>query len=95
MLILTRRIGEGISIGPDIEISVLEVSGDHVRIGIEAPRDVQVLRSELRFEVVTENRLALRGVRKRNIGSGSTLKLAAIPQRAPITSKAAEDNAST
>lgn len=71
MLILTRRMGEGISIGPDVEISVLEISGEHVRIGITAPKDVQVLRSELRQEVVNENRLALRGVNRRNLGSGT------------------------
>ncbi|MGE5620299.1 MAG: carbon storage regulator CsrA [Sphingomonadaceae bacterium] len=58
MLILTRRSGEAINIGGDIELTVLDVSGDHVRLGIQAPRDVQVLRKELRDEVERENRLA-------------------------------------
>lgn len=58
MLILTRRSGEAINIGADIELTVLEVSGDHVRLGIQAPRHVPVLRKELRDEVEQENRLA-------------------------------------
>ncbi len=58
MLILTRRNGESISIGTDVELTVLEVSGDHVRLGIQAPRDVVVLRKELRDEIREENRLA-------------------------------------
>ncbi|MCL4370449.1 MAG: carbon storage regulator CsrA [Chloroflexi bacterium] len=58
MLILTRRGGEAINIGGDVEITVLEVSGDYVRLGIQAPRNVPVLRKELRDEVEQQNRLA-------------------------------------
>lgn len=47
MLILTRRPGESIQVGEDIEISILEIRGNQVRIGINAPSDVLVLRSEL------------------------------------------------
>ncbi len=47
MLILTRRPGESIQVGEDIEISVLEIRGNQVRIGINAPAEVLVLRSEL------------------------------------------------
>jgi len=47
MLILTRRPGESIQVGTDIEISILEIRGNQVRIGINAPADVLVLRSEL------------------------------------------------
>ena len=47
MLILTRRPGETIQVGDDIEISVLEIRGNQVRIGINAPPEVLVLRSEL------------------------------------------------
>jgi carbon storage regulator len=47
MLILTRRPGESIQVGEDIEISVLEIRGNQIRIGINAPADVLVLRSEL------------------------------------------------
>ena len=47
MLILTRRPGESIQVGDDIEISVLEIRGSQVRLGINAPADILVLRSEL------------------------------------------------
>jgi carbon storage regulator len=47
MLILTRRPGESIQVGEDIEISVIEIRGNQVRLGINAPAEVLVLRSEL------------------------------------------------
>ncbi len=47
MLILSRRIGESLMIGDDIEVKVFDVSGNNVRLGIEAPDDVTVLRDEL------------------------------------------------
>ncbi|MBE6842838.1 MAG: carbon storage regulator CsrA [Ruminococcus sp.] len=48
MLILSRKVGETLCINDDIEIKIVEVSGDKVKIGINAPKDVTVLRSELR-----------------------------------------------
>ena len=47
MLILTRRPGETILIGDDIEVTVMRISGNQVRIGIEAPEDVHIVRGEL------------------------------------------------
>jgi carbon storage regulator len=47
MLVLTRKTNQSIVIGDDIEITVLSVSGDKVRIGIEAPRDIAVFRREV------------------------------------------------
>jgi carbon storage regulator CsrA len=47
MLVLTRKPGELIRIGKDITIAVVRISGDVVRLGIEAPRDVTVVRTEL------------------------------------------------
>jgi len=47
MLVLSRQSGEAIYIGEDIEIMILQVRGDKVRIGINAPRGVAVLRNEL------------------------------------------------
>ncbi|MFA7554484.1 MAG: carbon storage regulator CsrA [Spongiibacteraceae bacterium] len=47
MLILTRRIGENLIVGDDVTISVLGVKGNQVRIGIDAPKDVQVHREEI------------------------------------------------
>ena len=47
MLILTRRPGESIQVGEEIEISIIEIRGNQVRLGISAPPEVLVLRSEL------------------------------------------------
>ena len=47
MLILTRRPGESIQVGDNIEISIIEIRGNQVRLGINAPPEVLVLRSEL------------------------------------------------
>ena len=47
VLVLTRRLGEGIMIGDDIEITVLSTEGSKVRLGIQAPSGVTILRSEL------------------------------------------------
>jgi len=47
MLVLTRRIDEGIRIGPDIVVRILGMKGSQVRIGVEAPRDVEVHREEI------------------------------------------------
>lgn len=55
MLILARKLGQKIIIGGDIEITVVEVRGDHVRLGITAPRDVAVHRKELLDQIAAEN----------------------------------------
>ena len=51
MLILTRKKGESIKIGDDIEIFVTEVKGDKVRLGISAPEDMKISRTELYLTV--------------------------------------------
>ena len=51
MLVLTRKSNQSIMIGDDIEISVLAVMGEKVRIGIEAPRSVPVFRREVYIEI--------------------------------------------
>lgn len=58
MLILTRRMGENVVVGDDIVISVLEVRGDAVRLGIQAPRSVSVHREEVYLELQRANREA-------------------------------------
>ncbi|MGA9747324.1 MAG: carbon storage regulator CsrA [Nocardioides sp.] len=58
MLVLSRRLGESIVIGDDVVITVLEVRGDVVRIGVDAPRSVAVRRQELLEEVAATNRQA-------------------------------------
>ena len=59
MLILTRRVGESIVVGDDIVLTVFEVRGDAVRIGIEAPRSVRVNRKEVYEEIQRSNEQAV------------------------------------
>lgn len=58
MLVLSRRLGESITIGDDVVVTVLEVRGDVVRLGIEAPRSVRVHRQEVYRELQEANRAA-------------------------------------
>jgi carbon storage regulator len=58
MLVLTRRAGESVMIGDDVVITVLEARGDVIRLGIQAPRDVQVHREEVWKELQAANREA-------------------------------------
>ena len=51
MLVLTRKRNESIMIGDDIEVSVLGVAGEKVRIGVQAPRDIPVFRKEVYLEI--------------------------------------------
>jgi carbon storage regulator len=55
VLVLGRRVGEGIMIGHDIKVTVLVVAGDKVRIGIDAPMDVEVHREEVYLEIQQAN----------------------------------------
>jgi len=55
MLVLTRRPGESIVVGEDIVVTVIEIKGGQVRIGIDAPRDVEVYREEIYEQVKQEN----------------------------------------
>ena len=61
MLTLSRREGHAIRIGDDIRIIVSEVRGNTVRIGIEAPRELQVFREELWLKIQEENKAAAAG----------------------------------
>ena len=56
MLVLSRRVGESIVIGDEVTVTVLEVRGDVVRVGIAAPRSVTVHREELLRELEATNR---------------------------------------
>lgn len=58
MLVLSRKKNQGIMIGDNIEITIIEVQGDQVRIGINAPRSVSVYRKELYEEIQQENKKA-------------------------------------
>lgn len=58
MLVLTRRRGEGVTIGPDIRVIVLGIRDGQVRLGIEAPQYVEVHRDEVYARILRENRSA-------------------------------------
>lgn len=56
MLVLTRKKGEGLVIGKDINITILEVKGDTIKIGIDAPKNINICRQEIYVDVQTENK---------------------------------------
>lgn len=58
MLILTRRAGERVVIGDDVLVTVMEVNGQTVRLGIEAPKGLAIYREEIWLAVKEENRAA-------------------------------------
>lgn len=58
MLILTRKVEQGIVINNEVLVRVLSIDGERVKIGIDAPRSISVLREELLAEVAGENREA-------------------------------------
>ena len=58
MLILSRKTNEKIMIGDDISISIIEIRGDQVRIGVDAPKTVKVFRQEVFDAIRAENRAA-------------------------------------
>lgn len=57
LLILTRKPGESIYIG-DIKVTVVEVKGPQIRLGIKAPKEVRIYREEIYLQILEENRLA-------------------------------------
>ena len=70
MLILTRKEGESIRIGPDVICQVMEISGKRVRIGIQAPDTIKIMRQEL-YQAVKESNL--RAADQANALSGAEL----------------------
>lgn len=59
MLVLTRKQGQSIMIGDKIEITVLDIKGEQIRIGITAPKDVNILRNEVYHEVREANKVSV------------------------------------
>ena len=58
MLVLTRKTGEGIIIGDDIKITIVELKGGGVRVGVDAPRDMKIHRQEVFDKIKQENKEA-------------------------------------
>ena len=58
MLILSRKINEKIMIGEDISVSIIEIRGDQVRVGVDAPKAVKVFRQEVFDAIKAENKAA-------------------------------------
>ena len=61
MLVLTRKKGQSIIIGDNIEITIVETFGDQVRLGIQAPKEVSIHRKEIYLEIKEENVKAASG----------------------------------
>ena len=61
MLVLTRKKGQALMIGHDIELSIIDIQGDQVRIGINAPKNVPIHRKEIYEEIRKENLSAIAG----------------------------------
>ncbi len=64
MLVLTRKSNQSIMIGDEIEVSVLAIMGEKVRIGIQAPRDIPVFRKEVYLEIQQEQVAGTKGARE-------------------------------
>jgi len=58
MLILSRKVNEKIMIGDDISISIIDIRGDQIRIGVDAPKSVKVFRQEVFDAIKAENKAA-------------------------------------
>ncbi len=61
MLILTRRVGETLMVGDEVTVTVLGVKGNHVRIGVNAPKEVSVHREEIYMRIQAEKNGQLTG----------------------------------
>ena len=59
MLVLSRKVGETIWIGDEVELVITEVKGEYVKLGIRAPRSIDIIRGELRNDVSEANKEAV------------------------------------
>ncbi len=73
MLVLTRKSGEGIVIGDNITVKIIELKGGGVRIGIDAPKDKKIYRQEVYDRIIEENKAAIQWDMETLESLGSTL----------------------
>jgi len=64
MLVVSRKIGEELKVGDDIIVKVIDIDKNQVKIGIDAPRNVMILRMELVKEITKQNKLSLQNTTK-------------------------------
>jgi len=81
MLILTRKLGESIAIGDGIKVTLLEVRGKEVKIGVQAPRDVPIHRQEIYEKIQQEN------LRAAGTSEGDLTRLTALFRAKPGASR--------
>ena len=84
MLVLSRRVNESIQIGTDIQIMIIDVRGDVVRLGITAPQSTQIWRKELWDVIVKENKTAAEGVRLPDYKAAASLPLSTFSKLSKI-----------
>ncbi len=72
MLILTRKLGERIAIGDDVTITLLEIKGSHVKLGIEAPKSISIHRQEI-YERIREENLRSSEVSASDLSNATSL----------------------
>lgn len=86
MLVLSRQIGESILIGDEVKVKILEVNGETIKIGIDAPKSVAIYRKELYDAITEENRIAS----QINSQGLKTLSAAILHQKDPSTNTSDE-----
>jgi carbon storage regulator len=62
MLILTRKPGESLYIGDNVKVTIVEIKGNQIRVGIEAPSELRIYREEIYLQILDENKKAAEGV---------------------------------
>ena len=62
MLALARKVNESIMLGSDIEVTLLEIKGDQVKLGISAPKSVPIYRKEIYLQIQEENKQAVQDI---------------------------------